>query len=184
MSLTVQKKVSIQTRMKSLRGHFKRCTVKEVHPHIKFVFEDKMDIWYFMMGCMIDSNNEGGFPGNADEFIGGQFFGKITATDVYPYGPPDVVMLTPTNIFPLNDSDFCIDMGKYHADNYPPTIGMDGYTAIIWSGLIGWRDLGRGINLISGSQDKHVKMIRKASMASQQYNRIHNPHLVELFRDI
>jgi ubiquitin-protein ligase len=184
MSLTVKKKVTQKTRTKALIGNFKRCTIKEVHPHIKFVMEENIHIWYFMMGCMVDSNNDGGFSGDSDEFIGGQFFGKITATPKYPYGPPDVEMLTPTNIFPLNDNDFCIDIGKYHADNYPPTLGMDGYTKMIWAGLIGWRDLGPGINIMSSSPDKHVKMIRKASMASQQYNIINNSHLVELFRDV
>jgi hypothetical protein len=61
---------------------------------------------------------------------------------------------------------------------------MDGYTKMIWSGLVGWRDLGHGINLISGRtpQNKQVEMIRKASFESQAYNRKNNAALVELFR--
>jgi hypothetical protein len=146
--------------------------------------EDDVHNWYFMMGAMVETDNKGEFSGDNDEFLKGQFFGKITATKVYPFGPPDVEMLTPTGVFPLNNNDFCIDIGKYHKENYPASLGMDGYTKMIWSGLVGWRDLGYGINLISGRtpQNKQVEMIRKASFESQAYNRKNNASLVELFR--
>jgi ABC-type phosphate transport system ATPase subunit/ubiquitin-protein ligase len=164
----VKKKVTVKSRTKALMGNFKRCTVKDVHPHIKFIIHDDVHNWYFMMGVTVDPGNDGEFSGNKDEFLGGQFFGKITATKVYPFGPPDVEMLTPTGVFPLNNNNFCIDIGKYHKNNYPATLGMDGYTKMIWSGLVGWRDLGHGINLISGRtpQNKQVEMIRKASFES------------------
>jgi ubiquitin-protein ligase len=185
MSRTVKKNVTFKSRAKALFGNFKRCTIKDVHPHIKFIMtEDDVHNWYFMMGAMVDADNKGEFSGNNDEFLKGQFLGKITATNTYPFGPPDVEMLTPTGVFPLNNNNFCIDIGKYHKENYPATLGMDGYTKMIWSGLVGWRDLGYGINLISGRipQNKQVEMIRKASCKSQAYNRKNNADLVELFR--
>ena len=183
----MRKTVTDKSRTKALMGHFKRCTEKSVHPHIKFVMsEDNIHNWYFMMGAMVDSDNIGEFPGDDNEFLEGQFFGKITATKIYPYGPPDVEMLTPTGVFPLNNNDFCIDIGKYHKDNYPAALGMDGYVGMIWSGLVGWRELGHGINLISGKtpQKQQVELIRKASQNSQNYNRKHNSKLVEMFRNI
>jgi hypothetical protein len=185
MSRTVKKNVTVKSRTKALIGNFRRCTVKDVHPHIKFIMaDDYVHNWYFMMGAMVDTDNRGEFSGDNEEFLKGQFFGKITATKVYPFGPPEVEMLTPTGVFPLNNNDFCIDIGKYHKENYPATLGMDGYTKMIWSGLVGWRDLGHGINLISGRtpQNKQVEMIRKASFESQAYNRKNNAALVELFR--
>ena len=185
MSRTVKKNGTVKSRTKALIGNFRRCTIKDVHPHIKFnIADDNVHNWYFMMGAMVDTDNRGEFSGDNEEFLKGQFFGKITATKVYPFGPPDVEMLTPTGVFPLNNNDFCIDIGKYHKENYPATLGMDGYTKMIWSGLVGWRDLGHGINLISGHtpQNKQVEMIRKASFESQAYNRKNNAALVELFR--
>lgn len=184
MSRIVKKNVTSKSRTSSLFGNYRRC-IQDDHPHLKFVMsEDNVHVWYFMMGAMIDSDNKGEFSGDDNEFLGGQFFGKITATNIYPYGPPDVEMLTPTGVFPLNNNDFCIDIGKYHKDNYPATLGMDGYTKMIWSGLVGWRELGYGINLIPGRTPKkqQVEIIRKASRDSQEYNRKYNPDLVEMFR--
>lgn len=179
------KKNNAKSRTKALIGNFKRCTVKDIHPHIKFIMTDEnVHVWYFMMGAMVDLDNVGEFSGNEYEFLKGQFFGKITATQSYPFSPPNVEMLTPTGVFPLNNNDFCIDIGKYHKGNYPPTLGMDGYTKMIWSGLVGWRDLGHGINLISGNKKDRVNSISKASFDSQKYNRDYNSHIVEMFRDI
>jgi ubiquitin-protein ligase len=185
MSKTVKQNVTVMSRTKALIGNLRRCTIKDVHPHIKFIMaEDNVHNWYFMVGAMVDMDNKGEFSGDNDEFLKGQFFGKITATEVYPFGPPEVEMLTPTGVFPLNTNDFCTDIGKYHKENYPYTLGMDGYTKMIWSGLVGWRDLGNGVNLLTGliPQNQQVELIRKASFESQAYNRKNNADLVELFR--
>lgn len=183
MSKQVNKKVSVASRTKALLGNYKRCTVKDIHPHIRFVMSEKIHEWYFIMGVMVDSNS-GGFSGDKDEFLSGQFIGKITATNEYPYAPPDVIMLTPTGIFPLNTNDFCIDIGKYHKAEYPATLGMDGYVKMIWSGLVGWRDLGHGINLLTGRKSavEQLESIRKASSESQDYNRKHNVEILKLFQ--
>lgn len=184
MSRTVKKKVTDKSRTKALVGNFKRCTSKDVHEHIKFVMSgDNVCEWYFLLGAIPDHpENKGQFAGDDDEFLGGQFLGKITATKIYPYGPPDVEMLTPTGVFPLNNNDFCIDIGKYHKDNYPATLGMDGYTKMIWSGLMGWRSLGDGINLVRCSQVEQVKLITKASADSQSYNKKNNAAILDMFR--
>lgn len=186
MSRTVKKKVAEKSRTRALKGNFKRCTIKDVHPHIKFVMSDSnVHEWHFMLGIVSDSkHNEGEFLGDDGEFKGGQFIGKITATSKYPYGPPDVEMLTPTNVFPLNNNDFCIDIGKYHADEYPATLGMDGYTKMIWGGLIGWKELGHGINLMPrGPPDTYIEKIRATSLSSREYNKKHNAAILDMFRE-
>lgn len=185
MTFRVKKKVTEKSRTNALKGNFKRCTVKDVHEHIKFVMTDDVCSWYFLLGIMPDrKNKEGQFFGDNDEFAKGQFLGKITATKIYPYGPPDVKMLTPTGVFPLNNSDFCIDIGKYHKDDYPAVLGMDGYVKMIWFGLIGWKSLGAGINLISyKSKDEHIATIRSESVKSQEYNRINNLEIINMFRE-
>lgn len=186
MNVTVKKNITLKSRTKALLGNYKRCTIKDIHPHIKFIMEEgDVHKWYFMMGTTINSDTEGEFAGNDNEFIKGQFFGKITATKMYPYGPPDVEMLTPTGVFPINNNDFCIDIGKYHKDNYPATLGMDGYTKMIWSGLLGWEDLGYGINLVSHkiSKKKRVETISKYSLDSQEYNRKNNMKIVKMFQN-
>jgi ubiquitin-protein ligase len=182
---TISRKGNDRTRTKALMGNYKQCTGgKRAHTHIKFVMTEDVREWYFMLGAS-DSKNNGEFSGDSNEFLQGQFLGKITATAVYPFGPPNVEMLTPTGVFPLNNSNFCIDIGKYHKDNYPPTLGMDGYVKMIWSGLIGWESLGYGINLLTkkGPKSQMLTVISKASGNSQKYNLKHNAKILQLFED-
>jgi ubiquitin-protein ligase len=190
MSRTIKKKDNSKIKIKSLKGHFKRCTNPkkgQVHEHIKFVMSDEdVGVWYFVMGVMVDaSEDEGQFLGNDDEFAGGQYVGKVTATKNYPFAPPDVVFLTPTEIYPINSSDFCVDIGKYHKENYPATLGMDGFVSMIWAGIMGWRDLGAGISLLHYKKLKkdRVKLIRKAAKNSKKYNAKHNRAVLDMFRE-
>jgi ubiquitin-protein ligase len=181
MSTVVKKTGTVESRTKALMGNFKR-SIKNPHPHIKYVMtEQDVHVWYFIMG--VNTLGEGEFSGDNGEFLKGQFIGKITATTAYPYGPPDVVMLTPTGVFPINSKDFCIDIGSYHKDNYPSTLGMDGYVQMIWSGLVGWVSLGSGINLIGCKMNKneHIALIQSESLKSQQYNKLHNSKILALF---
>jgi hypothetical protein len=187
MSRSVSKATTTKRRNKALTGNFRRATIKRVHDHIKFVIPDDDDIgtWYFVLGATPGySDHRGEFAGDQDEFMHGQYIGKIMATSIYPFGPPDVEMLTPTGVFPLNNKNFCIDIGRYHKDNYPATLGMDGYVQMIWSGLIGWRTLGSGINLVPrGSKKVATAVIAKAAEASVEYNKEHNAHILQLFED-
>jgi hypothetical protein len=183
MSKKVKININIESRARALRGNYKRCTIKDVHPHINFkMSEYDPCVWYFIMGIKVDSNNEGEFSGDNDEFLKGQFFGKITATPKYPFEPPNIIWFTPTGIF--NTDDFCTDIGKYHKENYPAELGMDGYTKMMWSGLIGWKDLINGINLLNGklSQKELFYVIKKASHDSQEYNIKYNSTLVTMFQ--
>ena len=92
-------------------------------------------------------------------------------------------MLTPTGIFPLNNNNFCIDIGKYHKNEYPSGLGMDGYVKMIWSGLLGWQSLGAGINLLVGKKNTNADLerITNASLNSQEYNKKHNAKILALF---
>ena len=193
MSRTINKKNTLKFRKKALKGNYRRCTVKDVHPHIKFVMTKDDHSWYFVMGatpCADQKNSiaddaKGVFAGDDDEFLRGQYIGKIVATKQYPYGPPDVTMLTPNGVFPLNNNNFCIDIGKYHANDYPATLGIDGYVKMIWSGIIGWKTLGHGINLIAerSSKAEAIKNIKKEAVRSVAYNKKHNAKILKMFTD-
>jgi ubiquitin-protein ligase len=182
MSKTV--KISKDKRTKSLVGHLKRCTVKDVHPHIKFIpAEDRLDKWYFMIGIQVGTESDGEFFGGNDEFKGAQFLGEIVATSKYPYEPPNAKLYTPTGIYPADSADFCVDIGKYHKNNWPPSYGMDGFVKMLLSGLIGWKDLGFGINLFNGERcaKRRIEIIKKASHDSREYNQKKNSHILKLF---
>lgn len=178
---SVKPKVTAKSRTKALMGNYKRCTKKLIHPNIKFIMTEQVDVWYFIIG--VNPQGTGGFDGDNEEFKEGQFIGKITASKDYPYSPPMVIMLTPTNVFPLNNSNFCIDIGHYHKNNYPPSLGLDGFVKMIWSGLIGWNELGHGINLLHSRKKKkeRIVLIGAASAMSQAYNQQHHADILQMF---
>jgi ubiquitin-protein ligase len=185
MSKKVNTNVTTASRTKALLGNYKRCTVKDIHPHIKFVMkEDDVGVWNFIIG-VVDSDNTGEFSGNNDEFLKGQFIGQITAPKMYPYGgPPSVMMRTPTGVYPVGTEEYCVDINKYHPGDYPASYGMDGFTKMIFSGLYGWEDLIGGFNILLSPTTPHkeqVEIIRKASLDSQEYNRKYNADLLKLF---
>jgi ubiquitin-protein ligase len=185
MSKRVHKKVTEKSRTKALMGNFKRCTVKNPHPHITCVMS-KVDVWHFLIGVHPDSKDgKGGFDGNDGEFKEGQFLGKIVAPKDYPYSPPNVTMYTPTGVILVENSNFCIDIGKYHKDDYPATLGMDGYLGMVWSGvLVGWKGIGRGIGLATGktSHDELLVSIKNASKNSQAFNKKRYPRILKMFK--
>ena len=174
------------SRTKALMANYRRCTTKEHHENVKFIMTSDVSKWYFLMGVMpgVSSGPTGEFSGEEDEFIGGQYLGVISATKKYPFGPPDVIMLTPNGVFPVNDPNFCISIGKYHATDYPSTLGMDGFTKTVCSGLQGWKSLGPGLKLTKySSQGEQLKSVRKLSLDSQEYNRKHNSEVLALFQN-
>ena len=173
-------------RTRALLANYRRCTMKEHHENVRFIMTGDVAKWYFLLGAIpgVSEGATGEFPGEVGEFIGGQYLGVITATDKYPYGPPNVLLLTPTGVFPVNDADFCINIGRYHASDYPATLGMDGFVKTICSGLQGWRSLGKGIALKKyASEDEQRQAIQKYASDSQAYNHKHHEKILAMFKD-
>ena len=162
-------------RATALMGNYKRATKCE-HPNLSFIMTENVGVWYFLVDKL---------KGDNDEFTNGQFIGRVIATEKYPYEPPDVEMLTPNGVFPVNDKNFCVDIGRYHRKDYPATYGMDGFVKMILSGLIGWADIGPGIALIETklSKKKRIENIKKKSIDSKEYNKKYNTEILKLFSD-
>ena len=179
-------------RMKSIMGAFKRI-LRNDPEHIKVVKtsqDPKCDSWYFIIGKhpFTDCKTTGEFSGNYDEFLEGQFLGHIKANPKHPFEPPEVKLLTPTEVFPINDSKFCIDVGGYHKENFPAALcQFDGFIHMIWSSLEGWDELGYGIKLKVSYKNEEQKQqiirnIKRASEESVAYNKKHYNHILEMFR--
>lgn len=170
---TIKPKKNEKIKYKALAGHFKR-TQKEQHPNVSFVKDDEdQSRWFFKIHD---------FSGEQDEFKSAEILGEVTATDKYPFSPPNAKIYTPNGVYPINNSDFCVDIGKYHKSNWPATYGMDGFVKMLFSGLIGWKDLGYGINLKTGDKKKDILGdIINASSNSKDYNRKKLPHILEKF---
>lgn len=139
------------------------------HQNIVFKKTDDPTIYYFM------------FTGLGDLFRDGVYLGEIKITESY-IKPPLVTMYTPTGVYPVNTHNFCISIGHYHANDYCPGIGIDGFVRCVLSGLENWRELGEGINLIAtADSEENEQLIRRLATSSVEYNNTNNRHILAYF---
>lgn len=189
MSRSVEMKVSPKKRKKAILAHLKRCTQKIIPESIKFLLRDDSDISniYAVIGEICNDCNASKINSMEDnEFAGGQYILIITIGKNYPYEPPLAKFLTNNGVFPINTSDFCIDIGKYHKNRYPAALGFDGFTAMILAGLIGWKHLGWGINLVGNdirNNKKQIALIKKLAQDSKKINAEKFPEVINDFQE-
>jgi len=128
---------------------------------------DNLTVWYAKITHLIGEN---------DEFADGEYLVKVTATDDFPVKPPDFQFLTPNGVYESHKR-VCIDIGSYHTENYPATLGMVGFTKMLVSGLVDYAHLGHGINLIKTTVEEKKRLASK----SREYNRTKNAEIIALF---
>lgn len=150
--------------IKASMNQFKRAT-KLPNAHVKFAMDpNNALIWYALLHS---------FPGEHDEFAGGEYIVRLEATDKFPHGPPWFYFMTPNGVYEPGKK-VCVDIGGYHSDNFRAVLGMDGFALQLVSGFIGGIDHGIGIT--------HVSTEVKAKLAadSRIYNMTHHPEIVQL----
>ena len=148
---------------------YKKAT-KEPNQYVKFAMKSDTEsyIWYILL-----SN----FSGNDGEFEGGEYLVRMEAPlprpsskdstnskPGFPYEPPHFYMLTHNGVYGV-DKKVCISIGEFHADQYRPTLGMSGFADNLVSGLIGWRELGGGIEIKNTTAEEKSELA-KQSIAS------------------
>lgn len=164
MSLKV-KKFSAKDRLKSLINNYREWTSHE-DEYVRFILKEsnKPDIWLMLISNM---------PG---EFSGGEYIVEIKATSKYPFEPPEFYFYTPNGVY-LEEKKVCINIGSYHKDDFPTSLGMGGFAKQLVSGMFGWRTLGGGINIVKTSEKKKQTI----AAVSKAYNARHFPELVKRF---
>lgn len=145
---------------------FKEAT-KAPSENFKFVMsEQDVGIWYVLIH---------NFSGNKDEYKGGEYLARLELPDDFPYGPLRFYLLTPNGVYTPNEK-VCISIGEFHPGDYQAVLGVDGFCAQLLSGLIGWKELGGGINITLTNTD--VK--RKYASESIAYNAKNNADVVKM----
>lgn len=148
-----------------LLRHYNKA-VRAPSEMIKFAIEDDdLTTWYVMLF---------GFTGNHDEFAGGEYLVKIKLPPEFPFKPPEFYFMTPNGVYDI-DKEVCINIGSFHASNYPAVLGVAGFCEQLISGMIGWESLGEGINLLDTSIDDKKSM----AAASREFNRNVYPTIVD-----
>lgn len=130
--------------VRSARVHaaqFRHAT-KERCPYIKYHMNpSNTREWYIIIS---------GVSGNNDEYAGGEYLVRLRLPGNFPADPPDFFFMTPNGVYGV-EVKVCISIGSYHKGNYPSTIGVRGFCEQLVSGMIGWKELGGGIELVQTS---------------------------------
>lgn len=157
-------------RVKALIGQFQRA-IKLRNEYVKFYMNPmKVDEWWVLIHNISGKN---------DEFKGGEFLVKLVAPDEFPDKPPGFHFMTPTGIFAV-EGDICISIGKYHANNYRPVLGMHGFADEIMNSLVTWKSLGHGIGI---EPNATLDQIRLCTSKSRAYNTKYYADKVQLINE-
>lgn len=143
-----------------------KTTIQEKTEYVKFIIDDDdINKWYVMIEDLSGEN---------DEFKHCQYLVRIELPPSFPYDPPHFYFLTPNGVYGIN-AKVCVMIGEFHSNNYPSAQKVRGFVINLVSGIIGWRDLGSGINILNTSESEKRALARK----SMEYNRTHYPDLVD-----
>lgn len=138
---------------------------KKNYPYFDAMVKPKnMGVWYIKI------------HGLSSPYIGGEYIVEIRADNNHPYKPPKYYFRTPNGLYQLN-KNACINIGSYHADQYPAALGMLGFANQLIAAMLQWEDLGAGISLIDTSSVEKARL----ALQSKQYNIDNNKKILDLF---
>lgn len=153
-------------KLRVIKIQYGRVT-KKADTYLKFYMrEDDVTTWYVIMS---------GFSGNAGEYVDGEYLVRIELPEDYPHKPPSFYFMTPQGLYGV-ETKVCVDIGEYHKDNYRAVLGVDGFCNQLISGLVAWRDMTPGIQILSTTEEQKRAFARD----SVEYNRRHNDKLTGL----
>ena len=154
---------------KIITAQFKKAT-KEPAENLKFYLDpDNIN------QCFILIHNIGG---NKDEYTDGEYLVRMVFPNDFPFAPPSFYFMTPNGLY-MTEKKVCISIGEYHKDDYRATLGMIGFAKNLISGMIGWKEMGSGINLLRPTANDIIRHAKE----SHQYNLEKNAAIVEKIND-
>jgi ubiquitin-protein ligase len=139
--------------------------INEPNEYVKFYMDDENPReWHILIH---------NFDGDANEFTGGEYLIRMVAPEKFPYEPPKFYFFTENGVYGTQ-KEVCINIGHYHKEEYRAGLGMDGFANQLWNGMIGWKALGGGINILNTKADEKKKLASR----SREFNRSKYPELM------
>lgn len=94
--------------IKRLTAEYKELTRNPIPFILARPSENNILLWYFLLTGPPDSQYEGG-----------QYVGQLKFPPNYPFGPPNIKMITPNGRFQVNTS-LCLSMSDFHKESWNP----------------------------------------------------------------
>jgi hypothetical protein len=157
-------------RTKCIIAQFANAT-KYKSDAIKFAMDpDNINIWYFMLYDI---------SGTEEEYVDGEYLFRLYIAEgagkTWLAKPPRIIALTPNGVYGVNGK-FCVGNGEFHRGEKAASEGPGEFAGSIYSGLIGWKELGGGINIINTTIDEK----RKLAKLSKEYNKKNYPGILSM----
>lgn len=147
-----------------MHAHFS-WAIKEPSEYMKFLIDEQNpSTWYILLH---------GMTGEENEFCGGEYLVRVTAPKDFPANPPSFYFMTENGLYKPEEK-VCISIGEYHKDQYRAALKMSGFCQQLVSGLIGWRDMGGGINIVKTTAAQKSTLARQ----STTYNATHHSNMI------
>lgn len=155
-----------------------RKAIKKPCPYIKYWLDDKDTRTVYLLLT--------NFPGDKGEFTYtettngvekqryGEYLVKMSVNDNFPHEPPRFHLLTKNGLYNI-DTPVCISIGEFHKSDYRPVLGIEMFAANLISGLIGWREMGGGIQITKTTTAEKQNYAR----LSRSYNREHYSEIID-----
>ena len=115
-----------------------------------------------------------GPPGTPYE--NGQYHGRITFPNDYPFKPPRIKMCTPSGRFEINQR-LCLSMSDFHEESWNPSWSV----ATILTGLLSFMT---GDERTTGSIVTSTHTKEQLAVKSKEFNTYSNPPFKEVFPDL
>jgi ubiquitin-protein ligase len=145
-----------------MMAQFRKATANP-NDFAKFTMTDDVNTWYILIN---------GVAGNDNEFVGGEYLVKIFAPADFPFDPPHFYFLTANGVYGT-ESKVCVSIGEFHKKDYPAALGMSGFVTQLVSGMIGWREIGHGIQILNTTiEDKKELAARSVASNAAYYANI------------
>lgn len=140
---------------------------REPDEFVKFAIDgDDPQTWHVLVRNL---------SGDNDEFVGGEYLFEMWAPPQFPYEPPKFTALTPNGVYEIGKT-VCISIGEYHKDNNRAQLGMAGFAKELANGIMCWKALGHGINIIASNTSLEDK--KRLARSSPAWNMKHYPEIV------
>lgn len=136
--------------VKVMQAQYK-VAIKTPTEYIAYIMsEDDPSTWYLLLR---------GIKGHDDAFEGGEYLVRMFAPADFPGSPPQFFFMTENGLYDT-EKKICISIGEYHKDQYRAVLGMSGFADNLVSGMVGWNEMGHGINIL------HTKAPEKKKLAA------------------
>jgi len=154
---------------KRIFAQYEKAT-KEPDEYIKYAInEDNPSEWYIMIHNIAGDN---------DEYVEGEFLFRMTLNDNFPYDPPSFIALTPNGLYTIGVV-CCISIGEFHKKDYRTVLGVSGFAKELANGLMNWRHIGSGLNLMKTTEMEK----RKYAKQSKEYNEKNNKKILNMINE-